>query len=148
MKKKYLQKSKKSAGDQGGIEKVLAALMSWEEIALLEAKEAHKNNFSSRMGIFPLEVSPTKEVLVHYNNNPWAGAPERRDQETAMFRAWLDKRGVTELAYATYPSSGTDKDYSYAMLLEAPRTLMPEVKTTMEGIMQASLAMSEQTGAV
>ena len=91
----------------------------WSKIALNCAYDAHKNNFVSHRGSYPLAISETKAVLVLYNNHPYSNYPERRDEETELFRTWLGELGIPELAYASYPLAPDEAaGYSYAMILD------------------------------
>jgi hypothetical protein len=88
----------------------------WYKLARHEAQVNHDSNFPSRRGIYHFE---DLDVLLVYNNNPWADDPERRERETTAFREVLEKNGIKELAYATYPLTGADAGYSYAMVIDA-----------------------------
>jgi plasmid maintenance system antidote protein VapI len=88
----------------------------WGFVAQAFAKDAHENHFSSRRGIWHLE---DLNVLCVYNNNPYAKHPELRGEETAAFRDWLRANGIKELAYATYPVTGENAGYTYAMIIDA-----------------------------
>lgn len=102
--------------------------IDWNEEALWEAAEAHENHFSSRRGVWHLE---DVDKLCVYNNNPYAQAPEKRDEETATFRAWLKSQGIKELAYATYPEDG----YTYAMIIDCGEERETEVVKELERIL-------------
>ena len=88
-----------------------------------------------------------QEVLVLYNNNPYARGPEFRERETADFRRRLAAEGITELAYATFPLEGDEAaGYTYAMLLDASEDkvgwvideMQPIVAATMETLRRAT----------
>lgn len=86
----------------------------WAEFAACCAHHAHTNWFASRRGSWYFE---DLDVVVLYNNNPYAGHPTLRDEELAEFRERLRAEGIKELAYATYPECG----YSYALVVDAGR---------------------------
>jgi transcriptional regulator with XRE-family HTH domain len=90
----------------------------WHEEAKKFAKEASENHFSSRRGVWLIKDARPRAMCI-YNNNPYAKDPARRDEETKEFRAWLKRRGLRELAYTTYPESGEDAGYTYAMIVES-----------------------------
>lgn len=96
----------------------------WYHLARAAAADAGENYFPSRRGIWHFE---DVDKLCIYNNNPYANDPERRDKETATFRDWLKSNGIKELAYATYPLTGEDAGYTYAMILDAGVEREPEV---------------------
>lgn len=111
---------------------------SWHEQARHWAKDAYQAHFPSRRGIFFVEA---QNVLVLYNNNPWARHRELRELETAEFRRSLAAAGIKELAYATYPlEGGKDAGYTYAMILDASEDKIEWVANAMERIVAASMA--------
>src|SRR5262249_53376841 len=96
------------------------------------AEEANENHFSSRRGIWHLEAV---NKLCVYNNNPYANYPNRRDEETAVFRAWLKANKIKELAYATYPATGESAGYTYAMILDVGADREAEVAEELRRIL-------------
>lgn len=79
--------------------------------AMLEAEDAHENNFSSRRGTVPY---PAERLLIYYDNNP---AHDRgwRPRLLALMTARLREIGVERLAEAQYPADGQDAGYTVAM---------------------------------
>jgi hypothetical protein len=73
---------------------------SWDLFAKRCAKDAHENWFSSRCGSWYFE---DRDVVVIYNNNPYALHPERRDEELVQYLEWLRASEIQELAFASYP---------------------------------------------
>ena len=116
------------------------AKVDWELLAQVSARDACENNFSSRRGIYYYEDA---DVLCVYNNNPYAENPSLRDIETKKFRGWLKQQGIKELAYATYPKTGDDAGYTYAMLLDVHAERQEEVAEAMEAIIMESWERSE-----
>jgi hypothetical protein len=104
----------------------------WEQLARRYAKEMHEENFKSHRGWFPLDCGEGDTKLVLYNNNPYACGPGLRERETAALRAWLSEQGIAELGYATHPNTGEDAGYSYAMILDVPASLHPQVVAKLE----------------
>jgi hypothetical protein len=108
----------------------------WDRVALGFAREMHEENFQSRRGTFGLE---DVDCVVVYNNNPWADYPTLRDEETADFRILLDRHGIKELAYATYPPPGHESEgYTYAMILDARMEQEGLVRELMRRVLDAS----------
>lgn len=93
----------------------------WQLCANDCARYANVENFSSRRGTYPFVPSfdeHGESVLCIYNNNPYASDPLLREDETNKFRQLLREEGIKEIAYATYPKSGEDAGYSYAMFID------------------------------
>ena len=88
---------------------------AWEGTAYLLAWDACENNFSSWRGVW---YSEEVGKICIYNNHPYR-EPGRREEETNTFRRWLKANNIKELAYATYPETGEDAGYTYAMILDA-----------------------------
>jgi hypothetical protein len=81
------------------------------------AWDAHENHFPHRRGIWDTEL---ENVIVLYNNNPYAKGQHYRDEETDRIRERLAVEGMEELAYATYPPEGKEQaGYTYAMVIQA-----------------------------
>ena len=136
-----------------------ATSIRWHVIALGCAKDAHENHFSSRRGVWHFE---DLDVLVLYNNNPYAKLPNLRDEETAEFRRRLAAEGIQELGYATYPPPSETDDqeaeqfsrkmaakgiktivhkgggYTYALVIKAGRDREDWVVQTMNEILADS----------
>lgn len=104
----------------------------WRTLAQSAARDAHRNHFSSRRGIWYFE---DMDVLVLYNNNPYEGFPAQREKELARLRAKLADEEIAELAYATYPSDG----YTYAMVINAARDREEELARWMFDLSLESL---------
>jgi hypothetical protein len=110
----------------------------WDAFAQKCAEDAHENHFPSRRGVWHFE---DLDVLVFYNNNPYAKFPNARDEETAEFRAALKARGIEELAYAAYPPPEDDHPgYTYAMVVNASRDREDELAAVMHDILGRSHA--------
>ena len=87
----------------------------FQKMALQCAKQACDDNFESRRGVDLLE----KERLVCvYNNNPYAQFPDHRDKELARFRELLTEHKLQEVGFATYPLSGEEAGYTFAILID------------------------------
>jgi len=129
----------KPKGEKKMVAKTKQSKADWERLAWYAAKDAQEKNFSSRRGIYFFK---DVGVLCVYNNNPYGDEPlskqTRRENETAAFRRWLNKEGIKELAYATYPDIGEQAGYSYAMLLDAGYDREAEVKEVMQAILMES----------
>ena len=78
------------------------------------AKDVHQNGFSIRRGSFEVDCGG---MVVIYNNNPYSSDASLRDKETARFRAKLSAAGMRESSYATYPETGPDAGYTFAMVV-------------------------------
>ena len=85
-------------------------------VASRYAWDAYENHFASRRGIMG---TPYENVLVLYNNNPFAAGEDKREGETERIRARLTESGMRELAYAIYPTGGDSAGYTYAMVIRA-----------------------------
>jgi transcriptional regulator with XRE-family HTH domain len=107
----------------------------WKAFAHGAAKDAHENHFPSRRGVWHFE---DLDVLVLYNNNPYAKFPTIRDEETAEFRRRLAAEGIKELAYSTYPVGGESDGYTYAMVIDASQDRQNWVADTMFEILGES----------
>ena len=110
---------------------------SWELFPKRCAKDAHENCFSSRCGSWYFE---DRDVVVIYNNHPYAVYPERRDEELVQFRNWLRAEGIQELSFATYPETG----YSYAIILDVSKDRETFVVEAMREIMLKVLFPHQQ----
>jgi hypothetical protein len=106
--------------------------MNWAKLARACAKDAHENYFPSRRGIW---YFADVDKLCIYNNNPYAGHPQLRDEETAAIREWLAAKGIRELAYATYPDAG----YTYAIIIDASEDMEDEIVEGCEEIVGQSI---------
>jgi hypothetical protein len=83
------------------------------------ARDANEEHFESRRGVWTLEQAPG--VVCVYNNNPYAGDPERRDREIADLHARMVAGGYQELATASYPAEGVEQaGYTITMLVRLP----------------------------
>lgn len=104
----------------------------WRFLAGLYAEEMHLFNFPSRRGTFAVESKNGEVVLCLYNNNPWPdfaeGRSALRDEETSRLRTWLAEHGLAEVAYATYPKTGADRGYSFAMIIDCPESMVDELR--------------------
>jgi transcriptional regulator with XRE-family HTH domain len=107
----------------------------WKEFASLTARDSYENHFPSRRGVWYFE---DLDVLVLYNNNPYANFPTLRDEETAEFRRRLVAESIKELAYTTYPVGGQSDGYTYAMVIDASQDREKWVADTMYEILGES----------
>jgi transcriptional regulator with XRE-family HTH domain len=121
-------------------EEPMTRATGWKWCAEKFARDAHENHFPSRRGVWYLQGLCK---LCVYNNNPYAQHPDRRDEETAAFRAWLRANGIKELAYATYPMTGESAGYTYAMILDAGAERQAEVVSELQRILRESWARME-----
>jgi transcriptional regulator with XRE-family HTH domain len=101
---------------------------NWAALAENAARDAGEIYFPTRRGIWYFQ---DVDKLCVFNNNPYANHPDQRDRETAAFRDWLGANGIKELAYATYPQTGVDAGYTYAMILDAGNERKAEVAAEM-----------------
>jgi hypothetical protein len=125
---------------------MVAFAQNWQAIAHEMAKEAFEQHFPSRRGVWYLEEFG---ILCFYDNNPYAGCPRLREHQTAAFRLLIQKAGIDELAYATYPPAGEkDAAYTFALLLNAGETHMPLVVHMVEVVVRKffQLAYPERFG--
>jgi len=106
----------------------------WRRFAKGCAASAHEDHFASRRGVWYYE---DLDVLVLYDNNPYADRPQRRGEELAEFRGRLRAAGVEELAYATYPEDG----YTYALVMDAGRDREQFVRDAMTDVLSKSLGL-------
>jgi hypothetical protein len=82
------------------------------------AWDAHENHFPTRRGIW--FITNMENVVVLYNNNPYAKGRHYRDEETDRIRERLAVEGMEEVAYVTYPPEGEEQaGYTYAMVIRA-----------------------------
>lgn len=88
------------------MEKILA------ETAAILAKYAHTDLFESRRGIRHIG----DDLILVYNNNPYAADPGRRDEEMALLEVWLGQVGLPALATASYPTEGDSAGYTAVIL--------------------------------
>jgi hypothetical protein len=95
-------------------------MMTAAKLARLAARDAHTNLFESHRGVYEVEGPVlARPTVVYYNNHPYEGSPTRREEETAKLMEALKEAGIEELAYATYPVSGEQAGYTFAMVLGA-----------------------------
>jgi len=122
----------------------------WKKLAAKAAEEACKENFESRRGLYEVVKTPNARgsVICVYNNNPWDdfkdGKSARRDAETEEFRAALAKEGIEELAYETYPKSGEDAGYTFAMIVDAGIDKLDWMADTLTDIVTKSMDRMER----
>jgi hypothetical protein len=107
----------------------------WRSRARDLAKLAFEKWFHSRRGVWYED----DEVLCVYNNNPYANDSKLRDKETAKFRGWLKQNGIKERAYATYPETGEDAGYTYAMLLKVSNDRRQDIVDVLNDIHMESM---------
>jgi len=90
-----------------------------DELALGAAWESHTRYPHIDRAIYSFYDETYGRVVVVANNHPYQGGAAIRDAELTRIRGRLDQLGVTELAYRTFPTSGPNVGYSYALLLKA-----------------------------
>jgi hypothetical protein len=125
----------------------------WNAFAFAYARYAHQENFSARRGIYCVEDAkdesgeeegkPEDDVLVIFNNNPFAGRAIARDWEVEELRKLLAGAGIKELAYAEYPETGEDEGYSFAMVVDATRDQEDQVAEITEQAAMAAMRRME-----
>jgi transcriptional regulator with XRE-family HTH domain len=104
----------------------------WAELAAYAAKDAFENNFSSRRGVFVIEGAG----IVYYDNNPFKLPHDQDARENLIseFRAYLKRSNLKEKASAYWPVSGEDKDYTFAMVIEAEEVMLEAIRTAFHSI--------------
>lgn len=83
-------------------------------IAREEARLAHEENFESRRGF--VNYPPSMQILVCYDNNPFAGDLGLRPRMLEHAKQTLQGIGVECLAEAQYPEEGEDAGYTVALV--------------------------------
>src|SRR5262245_5392962 len=106
--------------------------INWVRIARRVAKDAHLNCLHLRRGVLHLKDI---DVLVMFNNNPYALHPTLRDEELAEFRKYLSEKGIHELGFATYPKNA----YTYALVIDASQDREKEVNDKMAEIVRRNM---------
>lgn len=102
-------------------------------IAYFAAALAYNTNFSSHRGV---EHWEDVDVLVVYNNHPYANDPDRRTHELAAFGQAMRQEGIRELSFASYPTEGDSAGYTFALVLDASRDRIGWVTDTWEEILR------------
>ena len=117
----------------------------WDKLAMVCARDAHRYDFSSRRGVYPIDGIPVqpREVLCIYNNNPYAADAGLRDDETARLRIRLKAASIKELAYATYPAQS---GYTYAMILAVSAEQLPVIRESIGEVARESFERLQQRG--
>ena len=110
--------------------------IDWFALAAGAARDAHENHFSSRRGIWPLDEVPVP-AMVLYNNNPYAGDPQRRHAELKMFRSWLAQEGIVELGFGEFPIDGEEAGYSNALVIGAGEDRTDEVAAALQRVLRS-----------
>jgi hypothetical protein len=67
------------------------------------AREAHEENFESRRGTYLFTDS---DLVMYYDNNPWAGDPDLRPKQQAEIKAAMAAAGFPAVAEGSYPKKG------------------------------------------
>jgi hypothetical protein len=109
--------------------------MNWQEIARACAREAHEEFFSSRWGV---RTDEDNTVIVVFSNNFYKNRPTLQDEERAYLRERFGTENVPILGEATWPVSGPDDAYTYAMVLDAA----PERKELVASILGEAINRS------
>jgi hypothetical protein len=91
----------------------------WTLFARERAREACEETFATRWGVYPAWPGKDLEVLCYFNNHPYRKFPALRDEEMKKLKERLEKAGIKQLAYVTYPTDGPADGYSCAMVLDA-----------------------------
>jgi hypothetical protein len=104
----------------------------WGRLATNAAMDASENNFESRRGLYVVEGVG----IVYYDNNPFKLPREKdpREDLIAEFRAFLKRSGLREKASAYWPVSGEDKDYTFAMVIQAEESMLDAVRVAFHSI--------------
>ena len=97
----------------------------WQFVAETQALLTHADAVGRSRGVMP--CSPGDSVLV-YSTHPYVGHPTLRDEEWALLRRWLTRRGIVELAFATYPAKPTCTGQAQVMLVAAGDKQMQAVE--------------------
>ena len=118
---------------------------TWDKLARVCARDAHKYDFSSRRGVYPIDGIPVQpnEVLCIYNNNPYAADAGLRDDETTRLRTRLHSAKIEELGYATYPATSR---YTYAMILAVSAEQLPVIRESISEVARESFERLQQRG--
>lgn len=96
----------------------------WRRIAQADARFSGEDEFHIRCGVRPISEP---ECISVFNNHPYAADKNLRDEELAILRKSLAAEGFREVAFATYPESGTDKGYTYSLVIDAPHDAVDRV---------------------
>jgi UDP-N-acetylglucosamine 1-carboxyvinyltransferase len=106
--------------------------LAWELVAVNAAKDAHENNFPSRRGIYVIE----DVGIVYYDNNPYELPREKdpREKLLSQFRDFLKSSKLKEKASAYWPPNGDDKDYTFAMVIEAQEFMFDAIRVAFQDI--------------
>jgi hypothetical protein len=117
------------------------------------ARDACDNNFASRRGGYFVKdigghlglCGGPDPVYCVYNNYPYSGHPDAREQERQEILKRLETVGITEVGYAVWPPAGAeDAGYTYAMLLAAARSQEDLIRNVVvEVTRETLLRMSE-----
>jgi transcriptional regulator with XRE-family HTH domain len=104
----------------------------WGWLAANAARDAHENNFPSRRGLYVVEGAG----IVYYDNNPFKLPREKdpREELISRFRDFLKRSGLKEKASAYWPASGESKDYTFAMVIQAPDVMLDAVRIAFDGV--------------
>jgi hypothetical protein len=111
---------------------------SWTKCARAAARTAHEEFFENRWGTWVVEETP--DVLVVYSNHFYKDFPARQAEEIEELTRRFSGAGIGVLGHATYPTSGPDDGYSYAMVLRAGEPEEPTVASIQGEVIELMLA--------
>jgi transcriptional regulator with XRE-family HTH domain len=116
----------------------------WGLLAANAAMDAHENHFPSRRGLYVVEGVG----VVYYDNNPIKLPREQdpREDLIAQFRAFLTRSGLKEKAAAYWPVSGDDKDYTFAMAIQAEESMLETLRVAFHSIVVEFVTGTGQRG--
>ena len=111
-----------SNGHYDSISMPPAAQLALQTEAALGAREASELNFSLKRYYEFRELEDFGDVLALCDNNQLKNSLWR-PAAVQKLREWLQVNGIAELAYATFPETGEDANYSFCMLLDVDNDL-------------------------
>jgi hypothetical protein len=110
--------------------------IDWDTLARGYAREAHEKEFSTRWGVWISELPP---ALVVFSNHFYRAGATLQDREREYLRDRFAAVGIGVLGEATWPVSGPDDGYSYAMVLDADGEREPLVASILDEAIDVSL---------
>jgi hypothetical protein len=109
----------------------------WESFAPVCARTAHEDHFSTRWGTWIIDEMPG--VLVVFGNHFYKNHPARQAEEIEELKGRFEATGIEVLGLASYPTSGPDDGYSYAMVLRAEEEAEPFVASIQDDVIDLLL---------
>ncbi|MFN8705819.1 MAG: hypothetical protein ACK50J_04005 [Planctomyces sp.] len=81
---------------------------------------------------------------VYYDNNPFALPREvdKRESLIQLIREFLNESNLHELSSAYWPETGDDKDYTFAMIIEAKPNQVDYIREGIQEVLNAFLKRS------